>query len=170
MDTNMEDVGRVPTELAPAPASEPTTVPTLDGWIESLMSCKQLAEADVQRLCEKVCCYHHYYRNHNHDHPHLRHRRHRHGGSVTVATTYVGPCPNIRPPIHTPEIPIYVYTSRDISSVASDFLLIASRMRGQRTMLTARHPIGTGSPARRIQCPASGTIQHPNTGGIVGLY
>jgi serine/threonine-protein phosphatase 2A catalytic subunit len=54
MDTNMEDVGRVPTELAPAPASEPTTIPTLDGWIESLMSCKQLAEADVQRLCEKA--------------------------------------------------------------------------------------------------------------------
>ncbi|KAH8165325.1 hypothetical protein CIB48_g2937 [Xylaria polymorpha] len=54
MDTNMEDVGRVPAELAPIPASEPTTIPTLDGWIESLMSCKQLAEADVQRLCEKA--------------------------------------------------------------------------------------------------------------------
>lgn len=50
----MEDVGRVPTDLAPAPTSEPTTIPTLDGWIESLMTCKQLAEADVQRLCEKV--------------------------------------------------------------------------------------------------------------------
>lgn len=54
MDTNMEDVGRVPTDLAPAPPTEPTTIPTLDGWIESLMSCKQLAESDVQRLCEKV--------------------------------------------------------------------------------------------------------------------
>ncbi|KAI0875843.1 serine/threonine-protein phosphatase pp2a catalytic subunit [Hypoxylon argillaceum] len=54
MDTNMEDVGRVPTELAPMPALEPTTIPTLDGWIESLMSCKQLAEVDVQRLCEKA--------------------------------------------------------------------------------------------------------------------
>ena len=55
MDTNMEDVGRVPAELAPPmPAQEPATIPTLDGWIESLMSCKQLAEADVQRLCEKV--------------------------------------------------------------------------------------------------------------------
>ena len=51
----MEDVGRVPTELAPQPALEPTTIPTLDGWIESLMTCKQLAEVDVQRLCEKVC-------------------------------------------------------------------------------------------------------------------
>lgn len=55
MDTNMEDVGRVPEGLSSAPALEPTTIPTLDGWIESLMSCKQLAESDVQRLCEKVC-------------------------------------------------------------------------------------------------------------------
>ncbi|KAH8194285.1 hypothetical protein TruAng_011544 [Truncatella angustata] len=55
MDTNMEDVSQ-PTELAPPlPTSEPATIPTLDGWIESLMSCKQLAEPDVQRLCEKVC-------------------------------------------------------------------------------------------------------------------
>jgi serine/threonine-protein phosphatase 2A catalytic subunit len=54
MDTNMEDVGRVPTDLPPMPASEPTTIGTLDGWIESLMTCKQLAEPDVQRLCEKV--------------------------------------------------------------------------------------------------------------------
>ena len=56
MDTNMEDVGRVPTELTSANI-EPATVPTVDGWIESLMNCKQLAEADVQRLCEKVCYY-----------------------------------------------------------------------------------------------------------------
>ena len=54
MDTNMEDVGRVPAELAPVNI-EPAGIPTLDGWIESLMSCKQLAEVDVQRLCEKVC-------------------------------------------------------------------------------------------------------------------
>ncbi|KAK4041719.1 hypothetical protein C8A01DRAFT_45153 [Parachaetomium inaequale] len=53
MDTNMEDVGRVPTELTSS-NSEPATIPTLDGWIESLMQCKQLAEADVQRLCEKA--------------------------------------------------------------------------------------------------------------------
>lgn len=54
MDTTMEDVGQAvqPTNLAPV--SEPTTIPTLDGWIESLMTCKQLAEVDVQRLCEKV--------------------------------------------------------------------------------------------------------------------
>ncbi|KAK3400058.1 Serine/threonine-protein phosphatase PP2A catalytic subunit [Sordaria brevicollis] len=53
MDTNMEDVGRVPAELTSS-NFEPTTIPTLDGWIESLMNCKQLAESDVQRLCEKV--------------------------------------------------------------------------------------------------------------------
>ncbi|KAI5868423.1 serine/threonine-protein phosphatase pp2a catalytic subunit [Durotheca rogersii] len=48
------DVGRVPAELTPLPALEPTTIPTLDGWIESLMNCKQLSETDVQRLCEKA--------------------------------------------------------------------------------------------------------------------
>ena len=37
-----------------SPASEPATIPTLDGWIESLMNCKQLAESDVSRLCDKV--------------------------------------------------------------------------------------------------------------------
>ena len=50
----MEDVGRAPAELTSAPTLEPTTIPTLDGWIEGLMSCKQLPEIDVQRLCEKV--------------------------------------------------------------------------------------------------------------------
>jgi hypothetical protein len=54
MDTNMEDVGRIPADLPAAPPLEPTTTPTLDSWIEGLMSCKQLAELDVQRLCEKV--------------------------------------------------------------------------------------------------------------------
>jgi len=48
----MEDVGRAPAELTTN--AEPATIPTLDGWIESLMNCKQLAEVDVQRLCEKV--------------------------------------------------------------------------------------------------------------------
>lgn len=52
----MEDVGRVPAaDVSPVQANlEPTTIPTLDGWIESLMNCKQLAESDVQRLCDKV--------------------------------------------------------------------------------------------------------------------
>jgi hypothetical protein len=51
----MEDVGRAPEPSRLSPASEPASIPTLDGWIESLMTCKQLAETDVQRLCEKVC-------------------------------------------------------------------------------------------------------------------
>ena len=54
MDTNMEDVKTEPMQMSSVPATEPTTIPTLDGWIESLMSCKQLAESDVQRLCDKV--------------------------------------------------------------------------------------------------------------------
>lgn len=49
----MEDVSRAPADVSPV-QNEPATIPTLDGWIESLMKCKQLAEADVQRLCEKV--------------------------------------------------------------------------------------------------------------------
>ena len=49
----MEDVGKIPEKLSPV-AVEPTSIPTLDGWIESLMACKQLKETDVQRLCEKV--------------------------------------------------------------------------------------------------------------------
>ena len=53
MDTNMEDVGRPAADVSPV-INEPATIPTLDGWIESLMTCKQLAEADVQRLCDKV--------------------------------------------------------------------------------------------------------------------
>lgn len=57
MDINMEDVGRVPEPSKLSLATEPASIPTLDGWIESLMSCKQLAEVDVQRLCEKVCCH-----------------------------------------------------------------------------------------------------------------
>lgn len=48
----MEDVVRGPD--APVLNLEPTTIPTLDGWIESLMNCKQLTELDVQRLCDKV--------------------------------------------------------------------------------------------------------------------
>lgn len=51
MDTKMEDVNIKPPT---PPTSEPTDISTLDGWIEGLMSCKQLSEADVQRLCDKV--------------------------------------------------------------------------------------------------------------------
>ena len=48
------DIGKVPEPTRLSPASEPASIPTLDGWIESLMSCKQLAENDVQRLCDRV--------------------------------------------------------------------------------------------------------------------
>jgi serine/threonine-protein phosphatase 2A catalytic subunit len=55
MDTNMEDVKMPePMQLSSVPSSEPASIPTLDEWIEKLMGCKQLAESDVQRLCEKV--------------------------------------------------------------------------------------------------------------------
>lgn len=43
-----------PMQLSSVPLAEPASIPTLDGWIESLMNCKQLAESDVQRLCDKV--------------------------------------------------------------------------------------------------------------------
>lgn len=54
MDVNMEDVGRVPSPTQLPKVTEAASIPTLDGWIENLMTCKQLPEQDVQRLCEKV--------------------------------------------------------------------------------------------------------------------
>lgn len=36
------------------PAYPPAAVSDLDGWIETLRSCRPLAETDVERLCEKV--------------------------------------------------------------------------------------------------------------------
>lgn len=51
-DTNMEDAGKVEHTLGAA--TDPPSIPTLDGWIESLMACKQLSEDDVRRLCEKA--------------------------------------------------------------------------------------------------------------------
>jgi serine/threonine-protein phosphatase 2A catalytic subunit len=51
----MEDVGKMPEpHQLSSPLVEPASIPTLDGWIEGLMNCKQLAENDVQRLCERV--------------------------------------------------------------------------------------------------------------------
>ena len=50
----MEDVGKIPEAHHLSPATEPASIPTLDGWIENLVDCKQLAENDVQRLCERV--------------------------------------------------------------------------------------------------------------------
>ena len=58
MDSKMDvDVGKLPEPHRLSPASEPASIPTLDGWIENLMNCKQLAENDVQRLCERVCTF-----------------------------------------------------------------------------------------------------------------
>ncbi|KAL8781870.1 MAG: hypothetical protein Q9213_005811 [Squamulea squamosa] len=57
MDSTKMDIdlgGKLPEPPKPV-TSEPATIPTLDGWIESLMNCKQLAENDVQRLCDRVC-------------------------------------------------------------------------------------------------------------------
>ena len=47
-------VGKIPEAHQLSPATEPASIPTLDGWIESLMNCKQLAESDVSRLCDRV--------------------------------------------------------------------------------------------------------------------
>ena len=48
------DVGKIPEPHRLSPTSDPDSIPTLDGWIENLMNCKQLAENDVQRLCDRV--------------------------------------------------------------------------------------------------------------------
>lgn len=50
----MEDVGRTPPPVSSIAVQEPSSINELDGWIQTLMQCKQLSEADVQRLCDKV--------------------------------------------------------------------------------------------------------------------
>ena len=52
MDTDMSDVVKVAEHHLSL--AEPGAISTLDSWIDSLMNCKQLAENDVQRLCDKV--------------------------------------------------------------------------------------------------------------------
>jgi serine/threonine-protein phosphatase 2A catalytic subunit len=55
MDNNMEiDPARSPEPHHLSPTTDPGSIPTLDGWIENLMACKQLAEDDVRRLCDRV--------------------------------------------------------------------------------------------------------------------
>ncbi len=55
MDEKMDvDMGKLPEPHRLSPTTEPQSIPTLDGWIENLMNCKQLAENDVQRLCDRV--------------------------------------------------------------------------------------------------------------------
>ncbi|OCT44489.1 Serine/threonine-protein phosphatase PP2A catalytic subunit [Cladophialophora carrionii] len=48
------DVGKPAQPHGLSPATDAQSIPTLDGWIESLMDCKQLSEADVSRLCDRV--------------------------------------------------------------------------------------------------------------------
>lgn len=45
-----------PTSNNAAAGANPAPLETsdIDGWVESLMQCKQLSENDVKRLCEKV--------------------------------------------------------------------------------------------------------------------
>ena len=55
MDNTMEiDTARSPEPHHLSPITDSGSIPTLDGWIESLMTCKQLAEDDVRRLCDRV--------------------------------------------------------------------------------------------------------------------
>ena len=55
MDSKMDvDVGKPAQPHGLSPVSDTQSIPTLDGWIESLMNCKQLAESDVLRLCDRV--------------------------------------------------------------------------------------------------------------------
>jgi len=55
MDSKMDvDMGKLPEPHRLSPTTEPQSIPTLDGWIENLMNRKQLAENDVQRLCDRV--------------------------------------------------------------------------------------------------------------------
>jgi serine/threonine-protein phosphatase 2A catalytic subunit len=55
MDSKMDvDVGKPAQPHGLSPVTDTQSIPTLDGWIESLMDCKQLAEADVSRLCDRV--------------------------------------------------------------------------------------------------------------------
>lgn len=53
MDTKMQDVGGSPPPSSIA-VQDTSSINELDGWIGTLMQCKQLSEVDVQRLCEKV--------------------------------------------------------------------------------------------------------------------
>lgn len=57
MDVKMEDVQKSPdtNEATVVTVTEAPSIAVVDGWIDSLMTCKQLSEADVQRLCDKVC-------------------------------------------------------------------------------------------------------------------
>ena len=55
MDTKMDvDVSKPTEPHKLSLTQDPGSIPTLDGWIENLMACKQLSENDVSRLCDRV--------------------------------------------------------------------------------------------------------------------
>jgi serine/threonine-protein phosphatase 2A catalytic subunit len=55
MDSKMDvDVGKPAQPHGLSTVADSTAVNTLDGWIATLMECKQLAESDVLRLCDRV--------------------------------------------------------------------------------------------------------------------
>jgi hypothetical protein len=55
MDSKMDlDVGKSTQPHGLSPVSDPQSISTLDGWIESLFNLKQLAESDIARLCDRA--------------------------------------------------------------------------------------------------------------------
>lgn len=55
MDSKMDlDVGKPAQPHGLSPTSDPQSISTLDGWIESLFNLKQLAESDIARLCDRA--------------------------------------------------------------------------------------------------------------------
>jgi serine/threonine-protein phosphatase 2A catalytic subunit len=66
MDSKMDvDVGKPAEPHRLSLTQDSGSIPTLDGWIESLMKCKQLSENDVSRLCDRVCDCHFEGRDHH---------------------------------------------------------------------------------------------------------
>ncbi|EFX06441.1 serine/threonine-protein phosphatase pp2a catalytic subunit [Grosmannia clavigera kw1407] len=53
-DGHDDRLGWMARNAAMPPVLPATSVPDLDGWIETLRSCRPLAEADVERLCERA--------------------------------------------------------------------------------------------------------------------
>ncbi|KAK0629683.1 hypothetical protein B0T17DRAFT_194265 [Bombardia bombarda] len=142
MDTNMEDVGRVPAELTSAALPEPATVPTVDGWIENLMKCKQLAEADVQRLCEKVRC------------PSSK------DAIILFAFRFLSPLPFSRAP--GPDRPI---DPTDQPTVAHLSTFATETVRADLSFVL----LGTRGSARRIQRTTSGTLIPSSPSAVMAI-
>ena len=55
MDSKMDlDVGKSTQPHDLTPTSDPQSISTLDGWIESLFNLKQLVESDIAKLCDQA--------------------------------------------------------------------------------------------------------------------